>query len=152
MANFGSRSLFRFSVMPPIRATPLEALREVADSWRANHPSVSPLGITRVERLGSSQCRAAFLIGQLGARDLHPLQGCCDLCGTLTASWCEGCYARCGSTPLTYSSLCQHCDKLELVCRLCLEANLTYQIGHEAFRSQQQQGSTDTVEITVEES
>ena len=137
--------------MPPIRVPPLAALREVADSWRHNHPGVSPEGITLVQRQQSSQARAAWFIWQLGGRDLHPFQGCCDLCGELTASWCEGCYARCGHTPLTYSSLCTSCDRQQAVCNLCLEKKITYQIGHEAYRIQQQQGTTDAVEITIEE-
>ena len=137
--------------MPPILSTQLEAVREVAASWRENHPGESPDKIPREVRLRSSQARAAFFVAQLGLGDLHPLQGSCSCCGTLTSSWCEGCYARCGSGHQAYSSVCQHCDRLQLVCQLCLEANLTYQIGHEAFRSQQQQGCTDHVEVTVEE-
>ena len=138
--------------MPAIRAPRLEALREVAASWRVNHPGVCPSEITLETRLRSSQARAAFFIWQLGDRDLHPLQGCCDLCGELTASWCEGCYLRCGATPLTFSSVCQPCDSLKKVCALCGDLGITYAQGHRAYGVQRQQGSTDTIEIQVVES
>ena len=138
--------------MPPIRATPLAALAETAASWKRNHPGRLPEDITWEERLGSSQARAAFFIAALGGRELLEGFGACDCCGRLTASWCEGCYRRCGTTPLTYSSVCQQCDSLQKVCALCGDLGITYAQGHQAYGIQRQQGSTDTIEIKVVES
>ena len=149
--TWGSRSslISGLSAMPPIRPTPVAALREVADTWQANHPDVSPAGITRKVRLASAQARAAWFVHQLAHGELHPFQGSCERCGTLTSSWCEGCYARCGLSPLTFSSLCQVCDVERRVCRLCEEVQIDYNLGHEAYRCQQQQGATDTLEVEI---
>ena len=137
--------------MPPIRSTPVAALAETAASWQRNHPGDRPEDIPWEVRLQSSQARAAFFTAGLGGRPLLEGFGACACCGRLTASWCEGCYHRCGNTPLTFSSVCQQCDSLKKVCELCGDLGITYAQGHQAYGIQRQQGTTDTVEIHVTE-
>ena len=121
----------------------------IARGRRYLAPDVSPARITRQVRLASAQARAAWFVHQLAHGELHPFQGRCERCGTLTSSWCEGCYARCGLSPLTFSSLCQVCDVERRACRLCEEVQIDYNLGHEAYRCQQQQGATDTLEVEI---
>lgn len=136
------------SIMPPIRATPLAALREVAESWKANNPGVSPEVLGYSQRLASSQARAAYFVARCGDEELPAGFGACNLCGEVTASWCEGCYRRCESSHQAYSSICQRCDQAHKVCDLCLAEDIDYAKGHQAYLRQRQSSTENSIEIT----
>ena len=136
------------SVMPPIRATPVLALREVAESWRANYPGVAPEGISYPTRLASAQARAAYFVARSGGEELPAGFGGCNQCGEVTASWCEGCYRRCESSRQAFSSICQWCDSDRKVCDLCQAEDIDYAKGHQAYLRQRQSSSENSIEIT----
>ena len=122
--------------MPAIQATPLRQWRVLAGRWRRDHPGRDPLSLDVTERRGSLKARAAFYVAALRETGevATAISGIgCSLCGRPTASWCEGCYHRCGDTG-TFQAVCQECDGEQRVCLLCEVDGVTYADGHEAYR------------------
>ena len=122
--------------MPAIQATPLRQWRVLAGRWRRDHPGRDPLSLDVTERRGSLKARAAFYVAALRETGevATAISGIgCTLCGLPTASWCEGCYKRCGESG-TFLALCQGCDSEHRVCPLCEVDGVTYADGHEAYR------------------
>ena len=122
--------------MPAIHPTPIRQWRILAGRWRRDHPERDPLAIGVVERRGALRARAAFYVASLreSGTAVTAISGIgCTVCGLPTASWCEGCYARCGDTG-TFHAVCQTCDSEQLVCPLCQVDGVSYADGHEAYR------------------
>ena len=101
----------------------------------------------------SLKARASFYIAHLDRLEVVPteLTGIgCEVCGTPTASWCEGCYKRCGREG-HYSAVCNTCGQLQLVCPQCETAHISYTEGHLVYRSEHlsQQTNEETTAFSV---
>ena len=88
--------------MPLIRQTNLVAYTEAATAWALNNPGVAPGTLSLECRTSCPQAKAAYFVAKLGSRDVPAGFGACNICGELTASWCEGCYMRCMSPTEPY--------------------------------------------------
>ena len=122
--------------MPAIHPTPSRQWRVLAGRWRRDHPERDPLSIGVSERREALRARAAFYIAALRetGQTVTAVSGiACTLCGRPTASWCEGCYHRCGESG-TFEAICQECDSEHRVCPLCEANGVSYTDGHEAYR------------------
>ena len=122
--------------MPTIQPTPLDLWRTLAGRWKRDHPVRDPLSLGVGERRDCVTARAAFHIAALQETGEVPtaISGIgCTLCGLPTASWCEGCYKRCGESG-SFLAVCQGCDSEHRVCPLCQVDGVTYADGHEAYR------------------
>ena len=97
-------------VMPPILSTELSTWRVVARRWRRGNRGQEAGLLSREERLASLAARGAYIESQwnqvLRAPDIPA--DWCRACGQWTTSWCEGCYARCGSGTSAFSAICHH--------------------------------------------
>ena len=133
--------------MPPIRAFHLADWRRQARDWRRRHRGQDPTALSREARVADPLAKAAYLVAVVGDRVLPVGAGGCTNCGEPTASWCEGCYKRCrGSEP--FSSVCQECDALRLVCDRCNAQEITYEEGHREFLASRPSTSEDTISVT----
>ena len=122
--------------MPTIQPTPLDLWRTLAGRWKSDHPVRDPLTLEVGERRRCATARAAFHLAAVeeSGEVATAISGIgCTLCGLPTASWCEGCYKRCGESG-TFLAVCQGCDSEHRVCPLCEVDGVTYADGHEAYR------------------
>ena len=141
--------------MPTLQPTNLRHWRILARRWRKEHPGSDPLATAVGVRRGELKARAAYYVAALDQLAVDPtdLTGiACEVCGTPTASWCEGCYERCGREG-RYSAVCTSCDQLQLVCPSCETAHISYADGHLVYRSehlnQQADGEATAFSVTA---
>lgn len=124
--------------MPPIQPTKLWQWQILARRWQAEHPGSNPLTLDVGVRRGELKARAAFYIAALDHLRIQPAalsDIACVVCGTPTASWCEGCYKRCGRDR-PFNAVCNHCDQLALVCQDCDTWGISHEEGHLVYRSE----------------
>ena len=134
--------------MPAIAPTPLHQWQILAGRWKRDHPVRDPLTLGILERQGDIKARAAFHIAALAStgQEITALSGiACTVCGLPTASWCEGCYKRCGPSQ-AFSAVCNHCDKAKHVCPLCQGQGVSFQAGHLAYLQSQAPSGSDGAE------
>ena len=109
--------------------------------------------ILRVCRLqsGVSLCaRAAFWVATAPASGSGPSPEGCQSCGVATHGWCEGCYSRVGYGG-AFSAVCRDCDQQHIVCPDCVEAGVSWDIGHQRYEDQHGPEDDQTLEVTIDE-
>lgn len=124
--------------MPAIQPTPLHQWQILARRWLASNPGSDPLSIDVGVRRGDLKARAAHYIAVLDHLRIRPAaltDIACVVCGTPTASWCEGCYKRCGRDR-PFNAVCNRCDQLALVCQDCDTWGISHEDGHLVYRSE----------------
>ena len=133
--------------MPPIRETDLPEWREQARRWRNRRPGRDPLKQSADERRLNITGKCAFYVAALDCGVETAVEGfeACCVCGYPTHSWCEGCYARVQQQPsAAFSAVCQPCDAAQLVCDLCVRAEIKYAQGRAAYNATKQVEIPDT--------
>ena len=129
--------------MPAVAATNLERLVDLAGRWlEVPRPAALPRDLC----LSNRSARAAFSLASFsGGAHLEA----CLTCGTWTASWCEGCYAReerLGHS-IEFSALCTSCDQEHRVCPLCADHGITWAEGNRS--AIKTHGEPEETEITI---
>lgn len=120
------------SRMPEIARTDFRSLAMLADHWLQRHKGTSAVKLSIQQRRADPGAAAAWALRTFENKSYLEA---CQLCGTWTASWCEGCYAADAKhVAWRYSALCTLCDEEKLVCRKCTHDGITWRDGHSAYK------------------
>ena len=112
-----------------LRSTDLAAARENAEEVKKTHPKKDPGTLTWGERIMCREARDAFSLHRMKdpairASAISAGTRPCLRCGTVTASWCEGCRRETEGVPP--GALCTTCDENHLLCHKCISENKLY--------------------------